>query len=390
MVSRSFVAPNVPALLDAASLNPVVSQALGREVTVTSWAIEPLGALDFSSPTASPVYCAKGTAIDMAQRSQSWSLVAKTFKSPEGVVLPDGFMISREMVEDERSFGYWRRELLAAQSTLPDELPSGLSTPRYYQTGQVGDAVWLWQQELAADQTWNWAKYREAARRLGLWGGSYASGQRPMPESSWLSRSWLRNWVNGVLERIMGMMSEMDLWRHPLLNSYLAPEELAQLRGLWSKREALLLSLDRLPRTISHLDAYPSNLFWQGDSLTLIDWAFVGEAALGEEMAAFVGATLLLDHLDVADGEKLEELAMEGYINGLRAGGWMGDPAQVWSAYRSSMPMRYAFMAMADMMRTVVQPGYAEDWQRKLGRPLSELFDHRASFIRFMLSRAAQ
>src|SRR5262249_17052982 len=39
------------------------------------------------------------------------------------------------------------------------------------------------------------------------------------------------------------------------------------------------------PQVLSHLDAVPANVIVGGGRTYLIDWAFVGRAALGEELA---------------------------------------------------------------------------------------------------------
>jgi len=108
---------------------------------------------------------------------------------------------------------------------------------------------------------------------------------------------------------------------------------------------------------------------------------------LGEELAAFVGATLLLDYVPLSNADLLERVAFEGYIAGLKATGWSGDEANIEEAYRCAMPLRYALVSMASMLRTVVQPEFAADWERKTGKPLADILAHRAGLIRFYLSR---
>jgi hypothetical protein len=108
---------------------------------------------------------------------------------------------------------------------------------------------------------------------------------------------------------------------------------------------------------------------------------------LSEELAAFIGATLLLDYVLLADAEQLEQVAFAGYIAGLRAAGWCGDEALIWEAYRCAMPLRYAPISMASMLRTVVQPDYAAEWEQKAGKPLADILAHRAGLVRFYLSR---
>jgi hypothetical protein len=373
--------------IDALTLAGIVSRAYNQILAVNHWQVAPLGAVDLSTQiTSGGVYRVWGAAVDEMGVPHDWSLVVKILKSPAGLVMPNGLQISRQMAEEQSNFSYWKREALALQSGLLDNLPAGLTTPHYVELIDRGDAIWLWQTEVSDDREWSWADYREAAYRLGLWQGQTVVSSRPLPSYPWLSHHWLRKWVELPLSSIAQLVEQMDGWQLPLVQVYFTPEEVSQLRRLWAGREQRMAALAALPHSLSHLDAYRSNLFWQGDELTLIDWAFVGLAAMGEELAAFVGATLLLDHLPTSEAARLEGVALDGYLAGLKDAGWGGDPVGVLSAYRHAMPLRYGLISFASMLRTVFDPGFGAAWQKKEGRPLPEILQHRAEFIRFLLA----
>ena len=370
--------------LDVATLNTIVSQALDEVMIVSDWQAKLLGGLD-SSPMGGGVYQVSGIAVSAnSAQTHEWNVVVKILRSPKGVTMPDGTYITHEMAEDQQHFGYWQREALAAQSDLHDNLPTGMRAPQFLGITRISDTeCWLWQEYLPEDCEWTWDDYREAAYRLGMWQASnHAPSKHP-----WLSQSWCANWVHGPLTSIFGMIDGMDGYNHPLLTAYFAPEELAALRCLWANRQTYLDRLAQLPLTLCHLDAHRGNLSWQGGDLALLDWAFVGEAALGEELAALIGATLLLDYVPLADADQLEQVAFDGYLAGLQAAGWSGDEALVWEAYRCAMSLRYALMALASMLRTVMQPDFAADWEQKAGKPLADILAHRAGLVRFYLSR---
>ncbi|HUM71126.1 MAG TPA: phosphotransferase, partial [Chloroflexota bacterium] len=268
--------------------------------------------------------------------------------------------------------GYWQREVLAAQSDLLAGLPAGLRAPRFLGVTHISKReCWLWQEYLPDDTNWTWADYGEAAFRLGQWQGACS---KP-PDT----------WVHGPLTNILGMVEGMNGYQHPLLTTHFAPEELAALRQLWANRQTYLDRLVRLPKTLCHLDAHRGNLSRQNGDLALLDWAFVGVGALGEELAAFIGATLLLDYVPLADAAQLEQVAFDGYVAGLRAAGWSGGEVIIWEAYRCAMPLRYAPMSLASMLRAAVQPEFAADWERKTGKPLADILAHRAGLVRFVL-----
>jgi hypothetical protein len=183
------------------------------------------------------------------------------------------------------------------------------------------------------------------------------------------------------------MVEGMDGYQHPLLTAYFFPEELVSLRQLWANRQPVVNRLAQLPKTVCHLDAHRGNLSWQGDDLAMLDWAFVGVGALGEELAAFVGASLLLDFVSLAEADQLEQVALAGYLAGLRAAGWAGDEALIEEAYRCVMPLRFAPVSVASMLRTAVDPTYAAEWEQKTGKPLADILAHRAGLVRFYLLR---
>ncbi|MCA9928511.1 MAG: phosphotransferase [Anaerolineales bacterium] len=372
------------AQMDEALLENRAGQLLGRPLQVTDWQVTLLGGLD-SSPMAGGVYKVAGTAVTAAKNSLDWCLVVKILRSPEGLTMPDGTPLTKEMAEDPNNFGYWRREALAAQSDLFNDLPAGLRVPRFLGITHINECeCWLWQEYLPEDRAWTWEDYRAAAFRLGQWQGTAVS---QIPHHPWLSRNWLAGWVHGPLTGIFGLVEGIDGYNHPLLTTYFAPEELIALRQLWADRQSYLDMLAQLPKTLCHLDAHRGNLSWQGDELAMLDWAFVGSGALGEELAAFIGATLLLDYVLPADAKQLEQVAFEGYIAGLRAVDWSGDEALIWKAYQCVMPLRFAPPSIASMLRTAMQPEFAADWEYKTGKPLAEILAHRAGLVRFYLSR---
>ena len=385
-VDVSVVAQAI-APIDVEALEIIVSRALAKPIEVLDWQVTLLGGLD-SSPMAGGVYRVTGTACskvaDQLAITHEWDVVVKVLRSPAGMIMPDGTMIPKEMADDQQGFSFWQRESFVAQSNFENKLPVGLRIPQYLGTTHISDyECWLWQAYLPPDHHWTWDDYYTAAYRLGTWHAQ----PNDRAHHNWFSQNWMVSWVHGPLSRIFAMVDEINGYEHPLLGAYFAPEELATLQELWRNRQNYLDRLAQLPQTLCHLDAHRGNMNWQGDDLMLLDWAFVGEAALGEELAAFVGATLLLDYVAIDDAEQLEQVALSGYIAGLRAEGWMGDEVDIWEAYRCAMPLRYAPASLVSILRTVVQPEFAATWVEQAGKPLADILAHRAGLVRFYLSR---
>lgn len=359
---------------------------LGAPARLCGWQVTPLSTPDPGIPGMAAVQRITGQSFGDNGRAHDWSLIVKELRSPAGFALPDGRTLTPAMAEDPTTFGYWRREALLAQSGLRNTLPAGLDTARSLGVTDLGERLLLWQEDLAADAAWAWSDYRRAAYRLGLWQGAIVTGARPLPREPWLVNSWLRSFCALPLPAIVDMLERAGAWTHPAVRAHFLPYELAQLRRIWLEREVSLATLDALPQTWCHLDAHRGNLFRRGDDLVLIDWSFSGRAALGEELVAFVGGTLLLDHVALEDAARLEAVAFEGYTAGLWAAGWRGDTAVVEMAYRAALPLRYALLSLASMLRATVDPDHGRDWAERAGKPLPDLLHHRAGFLRFLLS----
>jgi hypothetical protein len=58
-----------------------------------------------------------------------------------------------------------------------------------------------------------------------------------------------------------------------------------QLRRLWAARYRVLGASEATERTLCHLDVWPANLIDHAGSSVLLDWAFTGDGAVGEDVA---------------------------------------------------------------------------------------------------------
>ncbi len=98
--------------------------------------------------------------------------------------------------------------------------------------------------------------------------------------------------------------------------------------------------LERLPPTVSHLDAWRANLMardtGRATETVAIDWSLLGLAPAGQEIAVFVTGPRLWLSLDPADAHAIGELSFQSYLAGLRDAGWAGTQADVRFAYAAS------------------------------------------------------
>lgn len=118
-----------------------------------------------------------------------------------------------------------------------------------------------------------------------------------------------------------------------------------EILRLWASHDALLATLDQLPRTFCQLDAYRPNLFLRrgakgADQTVAIDWVFAGIGAIGEEIANLLAASLIWFEYDAAAARSLDEAVFAGYLDGLREAGWQGDPRLVRLGYTAACALR--------------------------------------------------
>jgi hypothetical protein len=118
--------------------------------------------------------------------------------------------------DDPAHVFYWKREVLAYQSGLLDDLPEGLAAPRCYGVVNRGDGLlWLWLEDITDTRgpRWPLSCYGRAARHLGRFNGAYAMG-RSLPNASWLSAGWLRATLAWSAPVIAQFPTVLD---HPLM-----------------------------------------------------------------------------------------------------------------------------------------------------------------------------
>lgn len=382
--------------MDPVELTMIVRRALdSRTVAVRDWNVE---ALTFIDPGANPgnggLYRVTGSAVDRG-RARRWSAVVKALRSPAGVEMPGGHVISRESADDQTLFAYWKREILAFEAGLLDDLPGGIAAPRSFgTTARAGEMIWLWMEDVqdVSDRRWSMAQYGAVARRLGRFNGAYLT-TRALPAAEWMSPAWLRSWLSVPGALIVGAMQGMRLWDHPLaLEVFPVPVE-GRLMRLWAERDRLLGALERLPQVLCHLDAHRANLMLReaadGTAQPVaVDWAFVGAAGLGEELAPLIVGSVMGGHVAVAELAELERVALAGYVAGLRDAGWAGDERLVRLGYTASAALRYGFMATADVLRSTFDAAQAGNAERAQGRAFADILADRAALVYLLLERA--
>ncbi len=166
----------------------------------------------------------------------------------------------------------------------------------------------------------------EIADHVALAAGLGRWQARPPLHEAWLSRGFIRGYsaskpVPSVSAAAWHAPLVRDLWPSGLETGW---------RSLVAARERLLGIMERLPRATSHLDVWPPNVVRRpGGEVVLVDWAFCGDGAVGEDLGNLVPDSVF-DLFWPADRLcELTEAAYAAYIAGLREGGWTGDETLV-------------------------------------------------------------
>ena len=357
--------------IDSALLTDPVRQALGSSTAeIQSWEYHPIRYINTEESNLG-LHRFNGTARDQGV-DRLWSIVLKAVHAPV----------------NETNTTYWnyhRREVLAYEQGLLNNLPGGITAPRCLGVDKYSDGVcWLWLEDMQTpgNQSWSLTEYGMAARHLGQFNGAYLTGH-PLPKLPWLSQNWMRGWLSSYdkdCRRVLELIQDEGFLEQPLLHSVFPHSMSEQVLRLWESHDALFRTLDELPRTFCHLDAYRPNLFIRQDANGLsqtvaVDWVFAGIAGVGEEIANLLTASLIWFEYDAAEAKSLDEVIFSGYLSGLRDSGWKGDSQLVRLGYSAACALRWGLVGLwwlQDLTDPIEQAAMEEHWNRPLAELVSQ------------------
>jgi len=389
-------AGSLPEGLDRDSLILPVRRALADAAgELIDWKHEALG-YTVRTPVSGGVYRVAGSARTR-DGVRPWSLVLKVARSPAGRAWPDGRVAPAGWGTDPAHSQYWRREALAYCSGLLDDLPGDLTAPHCFGVVErADDTIWLWLEEVHETERrpWPLARYGMAARHLGQFNGAYLAG-RPIPTEPWLNRGFLRAWTTDPARaRLIEPIERAETWAHPLVRRAFPDPVTERLLRLHTERERFLAALEQQPQTLCHLDAFPGNLLARrtaaGEEQTVaLDWAFVGIAAVGEEVGHLVAWSLMLGEVAITEAEQLRAVVLEGYREGLREAGWPGSVVELTRAVERGAAIAATLRWALSAANSAVGPAFDERaraaLERNTGQPWEEAMAQRARLVSFLL-----
>ncbi|MFJ2633439.1 aminoglycoside phosphotransferase [Streptomyces sp. NPDC087422] len=307
---------------------------------------------------------------------------------------------------EPRHWNHWRREPLAYRDGLTATVfaDAGIDGPRLLAADERADGSFaLWLEDVTGVPGSQWPVERLAAFAHGL-GFAQARWTGRLPAEPWLSRGWLRQYVESK-----SLPAELP-WDLPDAAAVWPAALRTGLRRMWEQRDTLLAAAESGPRTLCHLDVWPLNLIAQNDSpahspgapaarpaggrTVLLDWAFVGEGAVGEDIANLIPDCVADGLIPGALLPEISAAVIEGYLAGARdAGAALGED-ELRRSVAAAGAAKYCWLAPLMLTRLAVggrvgSAAYDVDHDPlAVLRRRTGLFEHLVSWSEQILSPA--
>ncbi|MBK7861043.1 MAG: hypothetical protein IPJ65_21035 [Archangiaceae bacterium] len=327
-------------------------------------------AFEALNPATAGLWRCEGAA-DVGRTQRRFSAVVKIAQRPADE--PDSL----------RYWNSWKREALFYASGHRGVREQGLTIPRFY--GETAGAQkgqrCLWLEDVGdPGGRWSLPQHARAARALGEFG---AANLGRVPRAPWVSRDWLRQALEGR-DAWHELLADPKTWADPKVKrAFEVPVQLRVLH-LYQHAGALLDALDALPQTLCHFDAYRANLFARGSRTVAIDWAFVGEGALGVDLGQMIAGDLMWLLVPVEQGARYLDAVLAGYLRGVQRARVKVKPEQVRRAAFISAALRVACYFPYLLMLLRDPPS----WRRRFAGPLAQSTARFGRAVELLLSLA--
>ncbi len=259
-------------------------------------------------------------------RAGNDSVIVKRLRPPDAAGDTPWARHWTERSTEPRHWNYWNREAQAYESGIVAVFEAdGIRAPDCIAVERHPQGVDLWLEDVQGvpGETWDLPSYARAAEALGA-GQARVSGLESGPSFPCLSQNFLEDYSR---EKPVDwtLLHSDPAWNHHLVRDHFPAELRGAASMLHESRDALYALTARLPRMLSHLDFWSKNLIETPSGIVAIDWAFVGDGAIGEDVGNLILDAVFDHFVDAALLPELEVAVFDGYLAGLRRGGWTGD-----------------------------------------------------------------
>ena len=282
--------------------------------------------------------------------------------------------------EDPTHRNYWKREWLAFGSGLLDGLPGALTAPRTLLASELSDAechIWMEDAPGRTGTALTDDDFATIARAVGTTQGAYAAGVVGLPDDEWLSREWLRGWVDACA-RLIPAIDDDHIWADDRLQAMRPLRD--PVRDLWQRRGELFDIVDSAPTTVVHCDFWPTNLFVSDDRVTAIDWSQIGIGRIAQDLDQVTLDTVWMQVRPGGDLDVLEHTVLSSYQAGLREAGLEVTDEQLRHWYAAAAALHYAWMLGGHAKRAFDDADVARAEQR-WNRSYADITSDRARVL---------
>ena len=364
--------------MQSSDLEPIVRQILKQPaVEILDWHIQRFGGGAAEHLTGGRgIHHITGTARHDTDVSP-WSVVVKAMRANDD-----------EGGNDPTLWSYWKREALAYQSGVLEELPGGVVAPRCYHIQETEDGTLrLWLEDIqGVINDWSMAHDQLAARHLGQFNGAYLAGHALPEPTSWMVPGRTHQWI----ELFSPDKEKLYQFSETKLGRWLSKDSIERIARLWANRQALLSVFDRLPTCFCHHDAHRRNLLLrQTDNGHLetvaIDWAFIGPGKLGQEIGITTAMNLLFLEVAASRASELGETIFDSYIDGLHDAGWQGDRQLARFGYVTSAALTIGVAAAVGNSDILQSADGTAMFEAIIGYPIDDIVEQWAQVQSYLL-----
>ena len=319
--------------LTSETLTPIVRKVVADDsAEVLDWSFSRLLG-EAINPITAGIFKFSGNAQSHG-RTIPWSMMLKVVQWVDFTGSP----LEHDYINNPADWNYWKREALAYQSSILEKVQGDLIPVKCFHTSeQTETSVWIWQEEVHEPNRSNWSLDRHilAARHFGEFGGAYAGFSPSADDNPWICRQFIRRWARLTVKFGLGDIAQnSEFWNHSYTHLALPQVTEQRVQGLIDQIELLSDVLQKQSQTLSHQDTNWSNLFATHDihgreQTTVIDWSFMGLAAVGEDLGTQVSSNLSNFYVDPTQARSYYHAALEAYIEGLHRVGWQGNETAV-------------------------------------------------------------